>query len=72
MLYNYLNNIWRSTIFRLGLLFMALFSISFLVLGWFVHWQTLSFMEQELRSAIDQELTRAREFYDAYLSLIHI
>tara|TARA_B100000029_G_scaffold347461_2_gene339807 strand:- start:280 stop:1626 length:1347 start_codon:yes stop_codon:yes gene_type:complete len=45
---------------------MALFSISFLVLGWFVHWQTLSFMEQELRSAIDQELTRAREFYDAY------
>ena len=58
-----LNNFWRSTIFRLGLLFMALFSVSFFLLGWFVYWHTLSFMELELRSAIDQELGRASEFY---------
>ena len=59
MFLDLLNNFWRSTIFRLGLLFMALFLISFFVLGWFVYWHTLSFMEQELRSAIDQELERA-------------
>ena len=63
MFLGFLNNFWRSTIFRLGLLFMALFSVSFLLLGWFVYWHTLSFMEQELRSAIDQELVRAEEFY---------
>ena len=63
MFLDLLNNCWRSTIFRLGLLFMALFSASFFLLGWFVYWHTLSFMEQELRSAIDQELVRAREFY---------
>ena len=63
MLLDPLSNIWRSTTFRLGLWFMALFSVSFLILGWFVYWQTLSFMEQELRSAIDLELAQSREFY---------
>ena len=63
MFLDLLNNFWRSTIFRLGLLFMALFSVSFFLLGWFVYWHTLSFMELELRSAIDQELGRASEFY---------
>ncbi len=66
MFLSLLTNFWRSTIFRLGLLFMALFSVSFFLLGWFVYWHTLSFMEQELRSAIDQELTRASEFYTTY------
>ena len=65
MFLDLLNNFWRSTIFRLGLLFMALFSVSFFLLGWFVYWHTLSFMELELRSAIDQELGRASEFYSA-------
>ena len=63
MLLDPLSNIWRSTTFRLGLWFMTLFSVSFLILGWFVYWQTLSFMEQELRSAIDLELSQSREFY---------
>ena len=63
MFLDLLNNFWRSTIFRLGLLFMALFSVSFFLLGWFVYWHTLSFMELELRRAIDQELGRASEFY---------
>ena len=62
MLLDSLSNIWRSTTFRLGLWFMTLFSASFLILGWFVYWQTLSFMEQELRSAIDLELAQSREF----------
>ncbi|MED5534576.1 MAG: HAMP domain-containing sensor histidine kinase [Pseudomonadota bacterium] len=63
MFLDYLNNVWRSTTFRLGLWFMALFSISFLILGWFVYWQTLSFMEQELRSAIELELSQSQEYY---------
>lgn len=58
-----LSNIWRSTTLRLGLVFMALFSVSFLILGWTVYSRTLSFMEQELRSAIDLELAQAREYY---------
>ena len=53
MFLEYLSNIWRSTTFRLGLWVMALFSVSFLILGGFVYWQTLSFMEQELRSSIE-------------------
>ena len=63
MFLGFLSSIWRSTTFRLGLWFMALFSGSFLILGWFVYWQTLSFMEQELRSAIDLRLAQSREFY---------
>ncbi len=63
MFLGYLNNIWRSTTFRLGLLFMVLFSMSFLMLGFFVHEATLRFMEQELFNAIDLELAESREFY---------
>jgi len=63
MFLGYLNSIWRSTTFRLGLWFMALFTASFLFLGWTVYSRTLTFMEQELRSAIDLELAQAREFY---------
>ena len=63
MFLGYLSSIWHSTTFRLGLRFMALFSISFLILGAFVYWQTLSYMEQELRTAIDLELGESREAY---------
>ena len=63
MFLEYLSNIWRSTTFRLGLWVMALFSVSFLILGGFVYWQTLSFMEQELRSSIDLELSQSQEYF---------
>ena len=63
MFLEYLSNIWRSTTFRLGLWVMALFSVSFLILGGFVYWQTLSFMEQELRSSIDLELSQFQEYF---------
>ena len=58
-----LNSVSRSTTFHLGLWFMILFSASFLVLGGFIYRQTLVFMEQELRSAIDLELSQSRVFY---------
>ncbi|GIT14910.1 MAG: hypothetical protein CM1200mP36_06660 [Gammaproteobacteria bacterium] len=35
---------------------------SFLIWAGFVYWQTLSFMEQELRSPIDLELAQSRDF----------
>jgi len=63
MFLGYLSSIWHSTTFRLGLRFMALFSVSFLILGAFVYWQTLAFMEQELRTVIDLELGESREAY---------
>ena len=58
-----LNSVARSTTFHLGLWFVFLFSVSFLVLGGFIYRQTLVFMEQELRSAIDLELSQSRVFY---------
>ena len=58
-----LNSIARSTTFHLGLWFVFLFSVSFLVLGGFIYRQTLVFLEQELRSAIDLELSQSRVFY---------
>lgn len=57
------NNVWRSTTFHLGLLFMVLFSASFLVLGGFIYRQTLVFMEQEVQALIQLELNRSRQFY---------
>lgn len=58
-----LSNIWRSTTFHLGLLFMVLFSVSFIVLGGFIYRQTLVFMEQEVQAVIQLEVNRARNYY---------
>ena len=58
-----LRNVWRSTTFHLGLLFMVLFSVSFLVLGGFIYRQTQVFLEQEVRAVIQLELNRSRQYY---------
>lgn len=58
-----LRNVWRNTTFHLGLLFMVLFSVSFLVLGGFIYRQTLVFMEQEVRALIQLELNQSRNYY---------
>jgi hypothetical protein len=47
-----LSNIWHSTTFRLGIRFMTLFAVSFVIVGTFMYWQTGTFMERELRSLI--------------------
>ena len=63
MYLEHLNSVWRSTTFHLGLLFMVLFSASFLILGGFVYRQTLVFLEQELRATIELELNQSRQYY---------
>ena len=63
MYLEHLRNVWRSTTFHLGLLFMVLFAASFLIIGGFVYRQTMVFLEQELRGTIDLELNQSRQFY---------
>jgi len=63
MYWEHLRNVWRSTTFHLGLLFMVLFAASFLIIGGFVYRQTMVFLEQEMRAAIDMELNQSRQFY---------
>ena len=63
MYWEHLSKVWRSTTFHLGLWFMVLFSVSFLILGGFVYRQTLVFLEQELRGTIELELNQSRLFY---------
>ncbi|MYJ95319.1 MAG: HAMP domain-containing histidine kinase [Proteobacteria bacterium] len=63
MYWEHLRNVWRSTTFHLGLLFMVLFAASFLIIGGFVYRQTMVFLEQEMRATIDVELNQSRQFY---------
>ncbi len=58
-----LSNIWRSATFRLGIRFMALFALSFLIVGTFMYWQTGTYMQRELRSLIDAEVAELQDFY---------
>lgn len=59
-----LSNIWHSATFRLGIRFMALFALSFLIVGTFMYWQTETYMERELRSLVDAEVAELKDFYD--------
>ncbi len=58
-----LSNIWYSATFRLGIRFMALFALSFLIVGAFIYWQTETYMERELRSLVDAEVAELEDFY---------
>jgi signal transduction histidine kinase len=58
-----LSNIWHSTTFRIGIRFMTLFAVSFVIVGTFMYWQTGTFMERELRSLIDAETAELQDFY---------
>ncbi|HEY5622246.1 MAG TPA: HAMP domain-containing sensor histidine kinase [Gammaproteobacteria bacterium] len=61
-----LNNIWHSATFRLGIRFMALFAVSFLIVGAFIFWQTESLMQRELRGLINAEIVEMRGFYTRF------
>ncbi|MCZ0953057.1 MAG: methyl-accepting chemotaxis protein, partial [Rhodospirillaceae bacterium] len=63
MYWEHLRNVWRSTTFHLGMLFMVLFAASFLIIGGFVYRQTMVFLEQEMRATVDVELNQSRQFY---------
>jgi signal transduction histidine kinase len=58
-----LNNIWHSATFRLGLRFMILFAVSFLIVGSLIYWQSGRYMEREFRGLIDAEVTEMQDFY---------
>jgi len=58
-----LRNIWHSTTFRLGIRFMTLFAVSFVIVGSFMYWQTGTFMERELRSLIEAETAELQDFH---------
>ncbi len=58
-----LSNIWHSATFRLGIRFMTLFALSFLIVGAFIYWQTESYMQRELRSLVDAEVAELQDFY---------
>jgi signal transduction histidine kinase len=61
-----LSNISHSTTFRLGIRFMMLFTISFLIIGTLIYWQTGRLMEREYRGQIDGEVTEMQYFYDRF------
>ena len=45
---------------------MALFSLSFLIVGSLIYWQSGRLMEREYRGQIDGEITEMRFFYDQF------
>ena len=61
-----LHNIWHSATFRLGIRFMALFAVSFLIGGALIYWQTETLMERELRGLIDAEIAEMQDFYNRF------
>ncbi len=61
-----LHNTWHSATFRLGIRFMALFAVSFLIVGALIYWQTESLMERELRGLIDAEIAEMQDFYTRF------
>ena len=63
MLSGRLNNIWHSATFRLGLRFMILFAVSFLIVGSVIYWQSGRYMERELRGLIGAEVMEMEGFY---------
>ncbi len=58
-----LSNIWHSATFRLGIRFMALFAVSFLIVGAFIYWQIETYRERELRTVIEAEVAESQDFY---------
>ena len=58
-----LNNIWHSATFRLGLRFMILFAVSFLIVGSLIYWQSGRYMEREFRGLIDAEVLEMQDIY---------
>lgn len=58
-------NLLDSTSFKLSALYLALFSVSFLVLGVTVYWLTTHTLEQQLKVAIEIEADRLKSEYDS-------
>ncbi|TVM33317.1 sensor histidine kinase [Oceanidesulfovibrio marinus] len=58
------NNLLRSSTFRLGVLYMALFGFSVLLLLGFIYWTTAGFMERQTLATINAEIQGLQERYE--------
>lgn len=56
--------LFKSSTFRLALLYMALFSLSVLILLGFIYWSTAGYMVRQTEATIEAEITGLAERYD--------
>ncbi len=56
--------LFKSSTFRLALIYMALFSLSVLLLLGFIYWSTAGYMVRQTKATIEAEITGLAERYD--------
>jgi signal transduction histidine kinase len=56
--------LFKSSTFRLALIYMALFSLSVLLLLSFIYWSTVGYMVRQTEATIEAEITGLAERYD--------
>jgi signal transduction histidine kinase len=59
-----IDKLCKSSTFRLALVYMALFSLSVLLLLGFIYWSTAGYMVRQTEATIDAEITGLAERYD--------
>ena len=59
-----INKLCKSSTFRLALVYMALFSLSVLLLLGFIYWSTAGYMVRQTEATIEAEITGLAERYD--------
>jgi len=64
MFYVHLNKLFRSSTFRLALIYMVLFSTSVLALLGFIYWSTAGYMSRQADETIEAEIKGLAERYE--------
>jgi len=59
-----ITKLYRSSTFRLALIYMALFSLSVLLLLGFIYWSTAGYMVRQTEATIETEIIGLTESYD--------
>ncbi|MDX2479788.1 MAG: hypothetical protein QNK24_05570, partial [Desulfuromusa sp.] len=59
-----ITKLFKSSTFRLALIYMALFSVSVLLLLGFIYWSTAGYMVRQTEATIEAEITGLAESYD--------
>ncbi|MCD6580758.1 MAG: HAMP domain-containing histidine kinase [Desulfuromusa sp.] len=59
-----LTKLFKSSTFRLALIYVALFSVSVLLLLGFIYWSTAGYMVRQTEATIEAEITGLAESYD--------
>ncbi len=58
-----LTKLWRSSTFRLALVYIALLSVSVLVVFAFIYWATIGYMSRQIEAVIAEDLNSLAERY---------